>query len=238
MSLFIADCLMPSTTASPLASLRSAFTGIASIRSFYRVLPYNIPVNFPVSEVILLIASRDGAQDAAWIANGYGTSRDIFRDDTAGANDCVVANSHARENTSAGTDPAVATNAHRHVKLVGRRTAQLRKNRMPRCADHHIGTKFGVVPNVDMRVIYKRKIMVDIHMVSDVEETTTPVRKERGFNETFITNFCQHPAKKSRALLQFTRASLIEVVEKLHVHSLHAEKLFIQALIKRTVVQL
>ena len=109
---------------------------------------------------------------------------------------------------------------------------------MTRCADHHIGAKLCAIPDIDVRIIHEREIMIDVHVMSKVEKTPTPVSEERRFNETGFADSRQHPIQKLCALLRFTRSRLVEIEEELHMCFLYTEELFIQALVERAIVQL
>ena len=197
-----------------------------------------IPVDHFIFEIELLVTVRDWAENTTRITDGYRACRDVLCDNAAGANDRMVADRDARENTDPCANPAVTSDMHRHVKLVRSTTPQFRENGVTRRANHHIGTKLRAIADVNMCIVHKRKIVVDVHVMPEVQEAASPVGKERRLNETAFADFRQHFTQKLLAFSRFCRTRAVEIVKEFHVCFLGAEQPLIHGLVQGTIVQL
>ena len=99
----------------------------------------------------------------------------------------MIADSDSGEDAGAGAYPAVDADMDRGIELIRRRAPQFRKDRVTRSADYHIRTKHGAIADVYVRVIHKGEVVIDVHMVSEVEKATAPVRKKKGGSMTLFS---------------------------------------------------
>ena len=74
-------------------------------------------INFPVFVVILAVAVRNFAEDAAGIADGDHIRWNVVRHHAARTDDAVLSDGHAGQQNRAGPDPDVAADPDRNIEL-------------------------------------------------------------------------------------------------------------------------
>ena len=137
---------------------------------------------FPVYSLvfieILTIMLGDFAEYTAWISDRHHIVRDIFSDDAACTDHCVLTNFDAGQDDDARTDPGIFTDVDILVVLKSA-AAELRVDRVVGCCDCDIRAEHDLVPDIDVAVIDQSQVEIGIHIGAEVEVVAAPICTER-----------------------------------------------------------
>ena len=111
----------------------------------------------PVLEVVLPVVLADFPQDPTGVAHRNDIRRNILCNHAASADHDVVADGDAGHDHGAGANPAVTSNVYGEIILISFLPG-LRTDRMTCSRNRYIGAEHGIVPYINVSIIYQRQV--------------------------------------------------------------------------------
>ena len=134
-----------------------------------------------VFEIEFSVVLADFTEDVTRISDGDDVCGDILCDNVSGSDHGIISDRDARKDDHSRAEPAVASDMHRHIVLIGFFT-QLGQDRMTCRCDRDVETEHRVISDVDVCVINKCRTEVAVDILTEVDVASAPIRMKRRLN--------------------------------------------------------
>ena len=114
--------------------------------------------------------------------------------------------------------------------------AQRRVDRMSGDGKHDIRAELGVVPDINVRIVYDRQVKIGVDIPPKVDMFARPIGMEGWLNIAAFTKFGEHLMQQCFALGAFGRSAVVEVVQTVKARRLLGQQRRIGALVQRFAV--